>query len=193
MAFHVYVYNWVGEGLWQWGLVILCWQWRVPLHHVLYPDTFFIHEWFIHIPSVPALTLWGGCQSLRLMWSELGRGWKKERVGCSRPGGRQWERGVVEVETFESKWRKRKEDQYHGWTPGTFQKNSVHISVHLSNCQEREDKEKNQEGAKSKNGRGVVVNETWDCVQYLRKYQSGRKVELMTILTLWWPHHCCCC
>lgn len=42
---------------------------------LLCPDTFFIHDWTIHIPSVPALTLWGGCQSREIMWhGRQGRG-----------------------------------------------------------------------------------------------------------------------
>lgn len=81
---------WVLLG-WQWDLVILNLQLRVPLHHFLQRGTFFIHEWAIHIPSVPALTLWGGCQSPRLMWCE----WK--RVGWGFAVGRQKDKGKQKV------------------------------------------------------------------------------------------------
>lgn len=73
-------------GVW-WDLVILNLQLRVPLHGFLQPGTFFIHEWTIHIPSVPALTLWGGCQSLRLMWCE----WRQDRCGGGWAAKRQRE------------------------------------------------------------------------------------------------------
>ncbi len=56
---------------------------------LLCPDTFFIHDWTIHIPSVPALTLWGGCQSREIMWH--GRQGKGRWGGVSvSPLRRSW-------------------------------------------------------------------------------------------------------
>lgn len=169
------------RGCWlQWDLVILNSQLRVPLHCFLHPDTFFIHEWTIHIPSVPALTLWGRCQSPRLMWWEWGVGgyaggekkrgesrkWKHRRASEER------ERRLGTDAELLGPFRKAHRTPVSCRAVATEERTSKAVE----NGMKREGISEwlNQGGGKSKNGGNGGVKGNWDYDRWLRKCLSER-------------------